>query len=275
MSEQPEIFFHVGLGKVASTWLQRLFFPVMRGIQYLPTNRYHKAVQLIHNQPEVSKWLVSREFDRQYEREVRKFVEVFPQARIIIFLRPHADWITSQYKRYVKNGWYHAFDSFIDLEKDSGFWKKADLLYYPKLALAEQLTGKPPLVLFHDDLKNDPFTLLDRIARFCGASYDRSHVSLQPIHTSFSEKQLLFLRTFCKKYVRKIPQGKASKLWNWLTFRPWWAFFHLILYAVPLLPRQWIPNEPLIPKHLLDDIQITCQDDWEQVRQYAAKNNPT
>ena len=69
---EKQIYFHVGLGKVASTYLQHEVFPKLKGIHYLPTGKYKRSKSIIP-QLEVAKVLVSREFDRQFEDEVRWF----------------------------------------------------------------------------------------------------------------------------------------------------------------------------------------------------------
>ena len=270
MSDQPEIVFHVGLGKVASTYLQHRFFPKLKGIRYLSTHKYKKSKQLID--PALSaKWLVSREFDRQFEQEVRWFTDTYPQAKVIMIVRPHGSWVASQYRRYVKNGWYHPFSSFLDMKEDQGFWKKSDVPYYPRIELVEKLTGQQPLVLFHEELKNDPWSFLGKIAEFAGATFKRESISLEPFHTSYTKKQLLVLRAYCRRYVKKVPKGYRNKIKHWVLYRPWWVFFHLIMYAAQLFLRSWVPKEELISQCDLDRIDDYFAEDWASVLAYAKR----
>ncbi len=272
MSALPEIFFHVGLGKVASTYLQHSVFPKLNDIRYIPTSRYKKSKDIIerggHN-----KFLVSREFDRQFEREVRWFTDTYPSARIIILFRRHDSWVASQYRRYVKNGFYKPFDAFLDLEDDTGFWKKKDLLLFPKIRIIEECSDHRPLVLFHDELKRDPWEFVNKISEYTGTPYDKKDISLHRVHTSFSDKQLKVLRTFCQKYVKKVPKGYENKIKHWLLFRSWWAFFHLILYTSSFFPESWVPPGDLIDKDQLLKIRETYQPDWEKIVEYANRNN--
>ncbi len=270
----PEIFFHVGLGKVASTYLQQRFFPKLKGIQYIPTNRYRRCKELILKSG-ASSILVSREFDRQLAREVKWFTDDIPGPSVIIILRRHGAWIASQYRRYVKNGWYWDFEKFLDLENDNGYWKQEDLLFYPKLEVIEELTGKKPLVLFHEDLKQQPESFLSRIAGFCGAQFVFEEISLDPVHTSYSEKQLLVLRQFCRTFRRGVPRSYHNKLLHWLLFRPWWAFFHLIMYVALIFPKPWVPAGPLVTAENLRSVDQAFDQDWQKVMDYAARNNPT
>ena len=111
------IYFHVGLGKTGSTYLQVKFFPKLKGLQYVPTIDY-KRYQKVIEKSKANKILVSREFDRQLEDEIKKFAALYPEARIIIVLREHDTWIASQYKRFVKNGFNGSFRKFIDIDCD-------------------------------------------------------------------------------------------------------------------------------------------------------------
>lgn len=269
MSDQPEIVFHVGLGKVASTYLQHRFFPKLKGIYYLSTHKYKKSKEIISIEKS-TRWLISREFDRQFEKEVRWFTETYPQAKVIMIVRPHGSWVASQYRRYVKNGWYYPFSKFLDIEEDDGFWKKSDVLYFPRIQLVEELTGQRPLILFHEELKSDPWAFLGKIANFCQATFEQEGISLKPFHTSYSVKQLLVLRSFCRKNIKRIPQGHRNKIKHWLLYRPWWLLFHLIMYAAELFPESWVPKEELIPTAEIDRIDDFFADDWVKVQRYAA-----
>jgi hypothetical protein len=74
------IQFHVGLGKVASKYLQYEIFPALKGIHYIPTRLFYKSVDLLERSSETN-ILVSREFDQQFDVEVRRFAAKFPQHR--------------------------------------------------------------------------------------------------------------------------------------------------------------------------------------------------
>ena len=268
MADQ-DIFFHVGLGKVASTYLQQEFFPKLRSITYIPTNRYRKSKQILAKKGPGS-YLVSREFDRQFEREVTQFCSTYPDAKIIVLFRKHSSWIASQYRRYAKNGFHQGFEKFMDLDKDEGHWKQRDLLFYPKLEVIERCSTQKPLVLFYEDLKKDPWPFLQKIADYSGSSFQKDQISLDSVHTSYSEKQLKVLQAFCRRFKKQLPRAYHNKLLHWLLYRPWWGLFHLVMYAAVLVPQRWLPEAPLISNKQLDDIDERFAADWEQVRQFAA-----
>lgn len=263
-----DIFFHVGLGKVASTYLQHEFFPKLESIEYIPTNRYRKSKQILARKGP-GKYLVSREFDRQFEREVTKFCTSYPDAKIIVIFRNHSSWIASQYRRYAKNGFHWGFEKFMDFDKNEGHWQQQDLLFFPKLEVIERCSTQKPLVLFHEDLKKDPWAFLQKIADFTGSSFRREKVSLDTVHTSYSEKQLKVLQVFCRRFKKELPKAYHNKVLHWLLYRPWWALFHLVMYVAVLIPDRWITEGPLISKQQLDDIDERYKEDWIRVKNYA------
>ena len=265
-----ELYCHVGLGKTASTYLQYRFFPKLKGVHYIQRTRYGRFGRIIESTNH-SKYFVSREFDRQYEREVNKIAEKYPHARIIIVLRRNDSWIASQYRRYVKNGGYQPFHRFLDLEDDQGLWKQKDVYFYPKLRMLRELFEHKPLVLFHDELKQDPYAFFDRIAGYMGATYDRSRIEINPSHKSYSEKQLKIVRKIARRLFPREWKGSRNKLVHYIRFRSRWLLLHLFLYAAEVMPRSWAGGRPLIPSEELAKVRDFYAEDWEQCKAFAEK----
>ncbi|MBI3596921.1 MAG: hypothetical protein HY203_07195 [Nitrospirae bacterium] len=271
-SREKQIFFHVGLAKTATTWLQYKVFPNFRGIYYVKNTWYHRYASII-NQSQHPKVLVSREFDRQLEREVSRFAAVYPQAHPMIVLRRHDAWIASQYRRRVKNGFGLPFEAFFDLEQDQGYWKQSDLYFLPKLLILEKYFHQKPLVLFYEELKADPKAFVDKIARYCGVDYDKNQISLNPFHTSYADKQLKVLRSVSRHLFSPVQQFSGPRAWHWIQKRSRSLVLYSILYPSLLLPEAWLPNEELISKERLDKIRNQYADDWQQCHEYAEGNN--
>ncbi|MDX1478030.1 MAG: hypothetical protein R3301_10035 [Saprospiraceae bacterium] len=263
-----EIYFHAGFGKVASTYLQHRFFPQLQRIRYIHRSQYHRIHDVLA-EVEDQKVLISREFDRQMDREVRSFTERYPDTRFFLMMRQHDSWIASQYRRFVKNGMYLSFDEFIDLDNDQGFWKIDDMTFLPRLQLIERITGRRPAVFLHDQLKDDPFTLFDQIAKYLGATYRREDISLKPVHRSYSEKQLKVIRKF--RLYDEEPGGDMRKPGDWLKRR--WRFLvcYSILYPAALLPASWAPSGDLIPTSSLERIRAHFESDWQACKAYATE----
>lgn len=271
--QEKQIFFHVGLAKTASTWLQLKVFPEFRGIFYVKNTRYRRYASII-SRSRYPKVLVSREFDRQLEREVSRFAALYPQARPIIVLRRHDSWIASQYRRRVKNGFGLPFEAFFDLEKDQGYWKQSDLYFLPKLRLLEKYFSRRPLVLFYEDLKADPTVFVDRMAQFCGVDFDKKRISLLPYHASYTDKQLKVLRSVSRYLMSPVQKLSGSRIGQWFQKRARSLFLYSVLYPSLLIPDAWLPEEELIPNEQLERIRKQYADDWQNCREYADAVTP-
>lgn len=273
---EKKIYFHVGLAKTGSTFLQKNFFPYLKNIKYINTHKYRNCIKII-KKTNYKSYLISREFDRQLENEIKKITSYFPNVRIIIIFRRHDHWITSQYKRYVKNGWYWKFQDFYN-DKDSGYWKNEDMIYLNKVNIIKKYTTKTPLVMCFEKLKKNPFSYLDKISKFLNCNYSKSKISLNIVHKSYSDKQLIFLQNFCRIFKISPPEyypyqeidilkiNSNNKLKHWLFFRPWWFLYHLVMYFAILIPKSFIVKGPLIKNDYLESIRKKYKNDWDYIK---------
>lgn len=273
MQNQKIVYFHVGLGKTGSTYLQNRFFTRLSGIHYIHTSKYKKSVALIHASPE-SKFLVSREFDQQLEEECRYFSQHFPDARIIVFLRRHDSWIASQYRRFVKNGFGGSFSEFMDIREDKGLWKTEDLNFFSKIEAIEHYFKSQPLVLFYEDFKRDPVSIFDQLCQFMGARYEPDAINLNPKHVSYNEKQLKVIRKVGRYFFQPYPPPIANPVLRYLR-RLWHQLFrYTILYGAQLVPDHLVDPAPLISAEDLEAVRAFGADDWERCKAYARRAVP-
>lgn len=264
LNTEKKIFFHVGLAKTGSTFVQNNFFPKLKNIKYISTHKYKNCIDIINN-TNYKSYLISREFDRQLEEEVSKILKHFPQTKIIIVFREHKKWISSQFKRYSKNGWHRDFEDFYNKD-NTGYWKKVDMLYGDKLDIISKYSNSKPLVLNFDELKTNPHSYLGKISSFTNSNYNKEDISLNVVHKSYSEKQLIFLKGFCKIFKNKPPRYYAkNKLKHWLFFRPWWLLYHLVMYFAILLPKSIVVKKPLINQKYLQSSMKKYKDDWKLI----------
>ena len=270
-SNKPSIYFHVGLGKVASTYLQYKFFPKLKGVHYVQRTRFRKYATIVP-QVKADKVLFSREMDQQLEREVARFSKHFPDTYPILLLRRHDSWIASQYRRYVKNGGPKSFDEFFDIEENKGFWTYEDLYFYPKIQILEKYFTQKPLVLFHDQLKEDPHYFFQRIANYIGATYSEEDISLAAIHKSYNQKQLKVIHGFSQFLFKKEPVWSDNIIVNWFQRRSRLLACYAILYPALLVPESWVSKEPLIPEERHARIREVFEEDWQKCLEYAGKN---
>ena len=262
------IYFHVGLAKTGSTFLQNNFFPKLQNIKYISTHKYRRCIDIINN-TNYDSYLISREFDRQLEGEVKKILNYFPETKIIIVFREHKKWISSQFKRFSKNGYHFKFEDFYN-NANSGYWKNEDMIYIDKINIIKKYSKHEPLVLNFDELKINPHSYLTKISEYTKSNYNKSNISLNVVHKSYSEKQLIFLKGFCRIFKPNPPKYYAdNKLKHWLYFRPWWLLFHLVMYVAYFLPKNIIVKKPLIDKNYLKKTMKKYKSDWDEILKYT------
>lgn len=267
-NKEKQIFFHVGTGKTGTTFLQYKVFPLLQGIKYIQRTRYKKATRLIQNSNH-SKYLVSREFDRQLQSEIELFAETFPEAIPIIVFRRQDSYIASQYRRFVKNGFTCSFTEFFDVQNDNGFFEKKHLFYMQQIELLEKTFSQKPIVLIYEDLKTDPTKFIKDIATRLDVTIDIGKVDLSRKHTSYSEKQLKGI----KALGRFINMGKTKQFNNtvlqfiWRLLRD--GLRYLILYISALIPNAFFSEEPLMSPDELKAVKEFYEDDWNACLNYA------
>lgn len=262
-SELREIYFHVGTGKTGTTFLQYRVFPKLRGIYYIQRTRYNRVIEII-SKSKHQRILVSREFDQQLEVEIKKFTSHLPDTTPIIVFRRHDSYIASQYRRFVKNGFTGSFSEFFDLKKDEGKFKKSGLEYCRQIKLLETHFQKPPIVLFYEDLKDNPKRFIESLAERLNTQIDFTKVDTSSKHASYSEKQLKailwvarylnirrgrrfendFLNLFARLYLDSIRYGT--------------------LYFSKLFPETWFSSKPLIAERELEAVRAYYEDDWKR-----------
>lgn len=270
--DHPEIYFHVGLGKVASKYLQHSVFPYFKGIHYIPTTRFQHCIPEIRKGRHPS-YLVSREFDNQFDREVTRFAAEFPDAHPIMLLRRHDDWIASQYRRAAKNGFTGPFHEFIDLENNTGRFTRTSLDFYGKIETLERLYTNKPLVLVYDDLLQDRLGFIDSIAAYCKADYDKAKVSLKVRHRSYVEKQIRFMQWISRFVPFKNPDYSRIGIIKFFQRIPVMLYRYSILYFAILIPGRWLGKGPLIPPAELEKIRESTKEDWDRCIEYVRKKD--
>lgn len=254
----------MGLSKTGSTFLQHQVFPKIKNIYYLPTVKYRHALKLI---PDIkaSNILVSREFDQQFEQEVKKFSAAYPDAYPIIVLREHSSWALSNYKRFVKNGHPISFREFIDIEKDEGLFKLKDFDYERYIDLLEYHFSQKALVLFYEDLKQNPQAFVQEILEYTGASLEMQKVNWNPKHVSYDLHTLKIVRKLSDKIqfqkkleVHRKPKGFLYNLYaNIIRYS--------VLYGSKLLPASWFDAEEFVANEDLKAVGNHFRAQWDKL----------
>ena len=269
--KSPEIYFHVGLGRTGTTFMQRSVFPKFKDIYYINKQQYRNTDDIIAS-TNYSKYLISHEFSKALIDEMKKFSATYPDAKIIVVFRRHDKWIASHYKRHLKNGYPKDFNGYFDLDNNTGLWKIEDLYYMPKIKCIEECFNHQPLILFHDELKENPQQFVQKILDFTGVK-DTYPINYSPRHTSYSDKELKIRHWVNKHTIFKKIGVKNRKL---STLRRLYNKIvrYTTLYIARLIPEKMVSNKPLIAKEDLARIREFYKEDWEASKKYARDNNP-
>ena len=270
--DQPKIYFHVGLPKTASTFLQKKVFPALQGLHYIKKHDFKNRVSII-DKTQAKIFLLSVEMKFDFAPDIRQIKDVaskYPDTTPIIFLRKHSSWLGSKYKYYIRKHGGGEFDYFFDFEDNNGIFKHENLSFYSKIKKLEEIYNDEPIVFFQEELKNAPYEVIDQLAAALGVSYNKDDINISNVKTSYSEKQLKVVRKFNRHYVfnkqrvrpgfRRFAYKKFSGL-----------LLHSAAFLALLIPDALMDNKPLIPKDVLEKVNDYYNQDWEKCINYALK----
>ena len=261
------------MGRAGSTFLQYQVFPKIRGLTYIQRTRFRRAKKIIAR-GRSNKYLVSGELDnRLIERYLKAFTDPHRDARPILVIRRHDEWIASQYRRYLKNGHHWTFSDFFDIAQDQGYWKQESLLYYPIIELLETYFDHKPLVLLYDDLRKAPEGFIRKIVDYMDADLDMDRVNFSPRHASYNKKQLMAIYNASSK-TNLLKRRPFKKKWQNVPLNLWTNLKrYAILYGYPILPVKSSGAEHIFPSDKqMKMIRETYAEDWQRCLAKADKN---
>jgi hypothetical protein len=265
------IFFHVGLHKTGTTFLQKAVFPKWKEITYIPWPNLELFLRL-----DVTKtYLVSREglsgknraHHDERDASLKRLSELFPDAQILISFRKHSGYITSSYRQYLQRGGPARFEQYFDLENDGGVMRRDDFVFRRKLESLEKHFGRRPFVFLHEELSGNLDSLLRDMEGYIGGKAPApGEISKKRYNESVGYYPAQLLRRL-NKYTRSElnPDGRHN-------------LNHRILRQLRLTPeafcRQWLsflPNRPFLSREAASRIDLYYQHDWDFVRSRTAE----
>lgn len=260
------VFFHVGLHKTATSYLQDVVFPQWRGVKYLRFRNLEYFLAL----PEDGKYLVSCEnmsgatfapLDERC-RGLTRLAEMFPGAHVIIAFRPHGDFIASLYSQYLRYGGQARFDGFFSTGRDDAVWRCEDLSYRRLVETIEKAFDAKPFVFQLGELKSNPGALYTDLARFMGTPPPTALDSGSPRNVSLGSWQGRLLRRINElvdtPYSRDGGNRPYRRLHRFGIDPP--TICHRILGR--------LPKQPLVSREARQQITDAYRDDWDFVTAY-------
>jgi len=176
-------FFHIGLHKTGTTFLQNEVFQVLSGIHVLKPGS--TSLKRLTECPRDMDCLVSDEalsgmpwgksFDlaggwrRARELSLVNIAEFFPSAEIIVCFRPHSALTESLYRQYLHEGGAASFGDFFGR---NGLIQKRDVEFTPFLEMIEELLPNAPFVFSAEELWSNPSDVIRRMCLFLGVEFE-------------------------------------------------------------------------------------------------------
>ncbi|MFW6043451.1 MAG: hypothetical protein ACOCPW_03755, partial [Marinilabiliaceae bacterium] len=153
--DQPRIFFHLGLPKTGSTFLQRRIFPYIPGIHFFKKHHFGKYRKLKPRNGE--KYFFTYEKDIDLKEAMDRIREKFPEnSYIILVFRPHYSWIVSKYKNYIRKFGHLNFDQYFSTTKKDCYLNIGPDFYSSTADYAKKLFNGRVLLLNYEELKQSP-----------------------------------------------------------------------------------------------------------------------
>jgi len=268
-AKDKNIFFHVGLPKTGSTFLQRNVFPKFNGIRFIKKHDFKHRDRIIE-QSTHDKILMSIEINPDVQSGLEKLQDVsqkYPHTHTIIVLRQQGSWLKSKYKYYLRKHGTRSFDRYFDIN-GTGILEPKNLLFYPKIKLLEYLFEPTPLVIFQEELKQNPYATIDMLADYMGVTCDKNDIRIQTVKKSYTPKQLKNVRRFNRWY-QYDHSHITSKTKKFLYKKFSGLLLHSIAFMGSIIPDKQEDKETLIPHKKIEEVNEAYRGDWERCLDYA------
>lgn len=259
MSKEPQYYFHVGLPKTASTYLQVFVFPELKGIRYFRKRHYQQYKSLPGKPGE--KLLFSNERDISLFKELDVIKQHCPQAKIIIVFREHFSWITSKYKYHLRKSGPLYFNEFYEqkLVKERGLNKH----YYRNIVeKIESLFPGRCQVLIYDELKKNRSSFNKKLLQFMGLEQEPEFKNTI-VKPAFTSRQLYVIRRF-NQIFRYTPSMHPQKWRRKLHYK----MREFSLHTIAQLSHLNFWNTNAIDKEIekeREKLQAFFKEDWDFV----------
>lgn len=179
------IFIHAGLNKTGSTYLQKHFFPFLKGVVYTDPfgNDFSISLHNVLKNPgclDRLRLLISCEGflmdtipDAPTRIPARSFflknlIKVFPHARFIICFRKQECFLESSYAQYLQMGGVLHFNNFFGIHNENGYIRSEDIFYGSIIDMVEQLYDGPHFFYDYDDFCVKKKEVLYQMAELIG-----------------------------------------------------------------------------------------------------------
>lgn len=186
MNENEErIVIHVGLGKTGTSFLQREIFPKLDNVEVFGNNNKLLTLETKFSSDKIN--IISREGLSglgEPEMDAGRYViadrlhNIFPHAKIIVVFREKESYIRSSYSEVIKAGGVEDFNTYYERITTAN----PEFFDFEKYDRYLRNLFDNVLVLWFEELKNDPGSFIRKICDFIGVKipdYANRHVNIQ------------------------------------------------------------------------------------------------
>lgn len=233
------IFIHIGYPKTASSWLYKKFLKSIKNIKVYDRKIIHQCFM----DPGAFNFdaeIVKKSFDKNNVKDIwlsddillgrlrlggakgfitkelaNRLYIVFPDAKIVIFIRNQIDILASAYLQYVKSGGNYSIKKFLYpekyLAKDANKLVILGIDYFMYDSVIEyyyNLFGKENVYIFlYEDFAEDPKRFIASFASKFKMIYDMNSIDFSLENKGYSSF-LLFTRRLCNAFSSNGPLNK-------------------------------------------------------------------
>lgn len=272
INNAPVVFFHVGLPKTASTFLQRNIFPHFKGIQFVKKHdfKHHEKIISTTTAPAV---LLSIELDLDgasgYEK-MAKIAKDYPGSIPIIVFRQHGSWVGSKYKYYLRKHGTLSFEEYFNMDTHDGVLTDKNLQFFEKIELLQEHYRQRPLVMFQEEFKNEPIKAIKILSDFVGATFNEKDLKISNVKTSYSEHSLYYVRKLNRWY--KYDHSSYKTYFSRTLYK---KVSGGVLHTVAFFTGLFEPNKEkakkVLPKASVKRINDKYASDWQRCIDFAAE----
>ena len=252
-------YFHLGMHKTASTYLQNVIFPQLNGVRFF---RKSKFKQYKITGPEI-KALFSHEEDIFLIQALHRLKADRPKANVFLIVREPSEWVVSKYKYYIRKHGYYNFKDFYEkiflrrVENPKQFYSEG-------LSTADQLFENT-LFLDFEWIKRDYTQLIKPILQFLKLDTN-THYKNKIVNQAFSLQQLTILRRFNAMYKYRKAQTK-SKILNKIHYKYREFLLHIVAFFALFIPVKTKDFKTEI-ESMIPIIKWDLGEDWAFVKEH-------
>lgn len=220
------IIIHIGYPKTGTTWFANNFYNRIKQVNFIPPERILNDIlssdySKIRNQvasdklniiadPEFSGVIKFNWKNGSYRKEIsEKLAHLFPNAKIILFIRNQIDFLTSAYVYYIRKGGTLSPIEILNSMLNHTFPVSLEYLEYDKIIrIYQNLFGEKNVYIFvYEDFFEDNTNFITKFITTFNLDIEPDAISFIPKNEKLRNHLLSFIK-FSNKFTKMEVQNK-------------------------------------------------------------------